>query len=111
MIDPVVEPDEAPTNISSSSVSVTSGPSLVQSSVANPVVVITDTAWKVAAHASRHREPSGSRTARSDRDAAERQQHEVQPQLLIACERAKLPQHEQRCSRRKLIPATTSARR
>ena len=49
MIDPVVEPDEAPTNISNSSVSVTSAPSLVQSSVANPVVVITDTAWKVAA--------------------------------------------------------------
>ena len=47
MIEPPVDPAEAPTNISSSSVIVASGPqSVVVGGARSPVVVMTATAWK-----------------------------------------------------------------
>ena len=47
MIEPPVEPAEGPTNMSSSSVIVASGPQTVESALPKPAVVMTDTAWKV----------------------------------------------------------------
>ena len=95
LIDPAVEPAEPPTNMSAKRVSSATDGQRAKSALAMPVVVTIETVWKNAG-------PDrllalGDAVAPElgcERSGGDGQEHEVQPELLVAYEPSRLPADE-----------------